>query len=257
MRTHLSMLRRLHGEAPIGLAYWVCLRFLTSLCVRQPDPLCLAIGPPSTLGKSLAIQELRRLLQDDAIGGWSLDTDTISILWRELQHAQPKVIIECGCGISTLCLAEYAELQCCKLGVHCTVISLEQDEQIKRSAEQRLVENGLDKWATILYAPITVEHKYDIETWNYDVDRADLSSKLGAREADWVLVDGPAGPSGCRLGTVPMLAEFSRRGGRWYLDDAFRDGELEILRRWQRLPGIEVTGIHPIGKGLATGHFVG
>jgi len=54
-----------------------------------------------------------------------------------------------------------------------------------------------------------------------------------------------------------MLAKFSHHGARWFLDDAFRDGELGILRKWQRLPGIEVNGIYPIGKGLATGYFVG
>ncbi len=69
--------------------------------------------------------------------------------------------------------------------------------------------------------------------------------------------DGPSGPVGCRLGTISMLAKFSHHGARSLLDNTFRDGELEILQKWQQLPNIEVNGIYPIGKGLATGYFVG
>ena len=50
-----------------------------------------------------------------------------------------------------------------------------------------------------------------------------------------------------------MLAPYSRAGTRWFLDDAFRDGELDILRNWARQPEFGVQGIVPIGKGLATG----
>ncbi|MGA8849118.1 MAG: glycosyltransferase [Dehalococcoidia bacterium] len=255
MRTHLCLLRKIRGKAPIGLDYWVSLRSRAGLIFRRPNPLFLSSSLLQTFGKSLAIPDLQQLLWNDVLGEWSLDATTISILWCDLHNACPAVILECGCGISTLCLAKYAQLQSAKMGTRCTVISLEQDEHIKRMVEQRLAENGLDKWAEILYAPIIVEHEHDIEIWNYDADRANLSAKLGARKADWVLVDGPAGPKGCRFGTVPMLAKFSRRGASWFLDDAFRDGELEILRRWQRLPNIKVVGIYPIAKGLATGYF--
>jgi len=255
--THLGLARNLHGQAPIALGYWVRLGSLAGAIFGKQDPLSPPLSSLRTSGRSLAIPDLQQLLWDDVLGEWSLDAATISLVWRELHRDQPRTILECGSGVSTLCLAKYAQLQSAEMGTPCTVISLEQDEQIKRMVEQRLVESGLDNWAEILYAPIIVEHKHDIEIWNYDVDRANLSAKLGARKADWVLVDGPAGPKGCRFGTVPMLAKLSRRSARWFLDDAFRDGELEILQRWQRLPNIEVVGIYPIGKGLATGYFVG
>jgi hypothetical protein len=40
---------------------------------------------------------------------------------------------------------------------------------------------------------------------------------------------------------------------RWFLDDAFRDGELGVLNQWTGLSGIFVDGIYPIGKGLGAG----
>ncbi len=251
--THLWLVRNLHGKGPVRLTYWFGLRSLAGTIFRKPNPLFSSL---QTFGKSLATPDLQQLLWDDVLGIWALDAATLSVIWRELYHDQPGIILECGSGISTLCLAKYALLQSARLGTHCIVISLEQDEQVKRTVEQRLAESDLDKWAEIVYAPIKVEQMCDMEIWNYNVDEAYLNDKLGTRKADWVLVDGPSGPAGCRLGTVPMLAKFSHRGARWFLHDAFRDGELEIVRKWQRFPGIEVNGIYPVGKGLATGYFV-
>jgi hypothetical protein len=50
-----------------------------------------------------------------------------------------------------------------------------------------------------------------------------------------------------------MLERFARPGARWFLDDAFRDGELDCLRGCHQLPRFAVVGIWPVGKGLAAG----
>ena len=46
---------------------------------------------------------------------------------------------------------------------------------------------------------------------------------------------------------------FAVPGARWFLDDSFRDGELRVLNHWNRVHGIVVEGIYPIGKGLGVG----
>lgn len=64
---------------------------------------------------------------------------------------------------------------------------------------------------------------------------------------------------GRRVRTAVGLQRFLRwhniavQGARWFLDDAYRDGELEVLNKWTGLTGIIVDGIYPIGKGLGTG----
>ena len=117
---------------------------------------------------------------------------------------------------------------------------------IKQAIEGRLAESGLSEHVKILYAPISEEGKYQLDT-----DR--LWELLGTKRADWLFIDGPAGPEHCRVWTLRLLAKFCRPGARWFIDDAMRDGELGILREWSRLPGIVVEGIYPTGKGLGTG----
>ena len=53
---------------------------------------------------------------------------------------------------------------------------------------------------------------------------------------------------------LPDVAPLCADGATWFVDDAFRDAQLDLLATWARTPGIEVRGIHAlVGKGLATG----
>jgi hypothetical protein len=69
----------------------------------------------------------------------------------------------------------------------------------------------------------------------------------------WVLIDGPRGLPGSRDEKAPTLLRFCCSQGRRFLVDSFRDGELQILRRWRNDLDIGVERIYPAGNGLATG----
>jgi len=97
---------------------------------------------------------------------------------------------------------------------------------------------------------VTVVH-VPLREGPYDVGKLGVVPPGG--HVDWILIDGPSGPPGCRYWTLPALRGHCGPGARWFLDDAFRDGELAILRKWRNVSGIVVEGIYPIGKGLATG----
>jgi hypothetical protein len=180
------------------------------------------------------------------LGTWALDNGTIELLWKKIQWDRPKTVIECGVGVSTLILARYATSCYSKSTNSYGIFSLEQDAQIKQEVERRLAKHGLGDSVRIIHSPIS-------EQGRYELDANKLSEQLGSNKADWLLIDGPAGPEGCREWTLPLLARFCKSGARWFLDDAFRDAELRILGRWLRQPGIIVEGIYPVGKGLATG----
>lgn len=209
-----------------------------------------AIFPPysqlESLGGSLEILPLSHLLREDILGTWALEMDTIHFIWRDLMVHRPNVIIECGAGVSSLILGTYAKISRPTSTEPPLVYTLEQDIDIKRLIEKRLLENSLERQVEIFYAPTTDEGKYIL-------DMGAFREKLGDKKADWILIDGPAGPVGCRFWTLPLLSQFCLSGARWFLDDAFRDGEIEVLRSWQQFPGILVNGIHPLGKGLGTG----
>jgi hypothetical protein len=77
------------------------------------------------------------------------------------------------------------------------------------------------------------------------------------RKADFVLIDGPAAEAGARFATLPLAHPFVSPHASFVLDDALRDGELLVARRWRSLPYVEVDGIRMIEKGLLIGAILG
>jgi len=208
------------------------------------DPFLTTQSYSQIRAASLPVGELVGLLHNDLLGAWALDGDSITFLWNVLQQDRPQVIIECGAGVSTLMFAKgLAEYRSTELSA---LLSLEQNLWVKEAVERRLEASGLTNCVTVLHAPVSKEGDY-----RFDSD--ELSEHLGSKKADWLIIDGPAGPEGCRASTLPFLARFCRPGARWFLDDAFRDGELGVLNDWAGLTEIAVEGVYPIGKGLGTG----
>jgi len=238
---HLGLLGALNGKHPISIRYWLCARRLAGRIFLVSD----ALAPPHAWlpgrGDDIAVPELRALLQGDVLGVWSLDRDAISLLWRELLKDRPATILEFGAGLSTLVLARYAAMEPGR-----KVISVEQRPETRQQAEARLAGAGLAQFVTILHAPVSAEGKYQLD------DKA-ISESLAGRRINWVLVDGPTGPPGCRVWTLGPIVRYCAPGTRWFLDDAFRDGELQTLETWTRWPAVRVEGIYPCGKGLAAG----
>jgi predicted O-methyltransferase YrrM len=243
---HLRALQFLYKKRPVLLSYWLSFRSALQAISHSPNLLSPAADFFTSSGASLPVHELKELLRNELLGPWTLDGDTISFLWEEIQQDQPKVVMECGAGVSTLVLAQSLVPHGFGSTNSISVFSIEQDVQVKETTERRLESCGLKNHVEILYVPIS-------EQGSYQLDAKMLRECLGSEELDWLVVDGPAGPKGCRASTLPSLARFCRPGARWFLDDAFRDGELEILNQWDRLRGIVVDGIYPIGKGLGTG----
>jgi hypothetical protein len=106
--------------------------------------------------------------------------------------------------------------------------------------------HGLDGYVRFFVIPLN-------SGGGYDFDAAPIEKYMGGNGVDWILIDGPFGPPGCRLGTLVDLAKFCSPRARWFLDDAFRDAELGILQRWSTYPSITIEGILATREGLATG----
>jgi methyltransferase family protein len=243
--SHLRLLEFVRVKRPIPLGYWLALRIAVRTIFPSSDPLSVPYDVLENTGASLRSPELQRLLRNDVLGTWALDVPTIDFLWERMKRDTPKIIIECGAGISTVVLASYATTFGAGSGDP-LVISLEQSFHVKQETESRLTRDGLSNHVRILHAPVSEQGRYEIET-------EQLALQLRKEKVDWLFIDGPSGPNGCRVWTLALLSKLCRPGARWFLDDAFRDGELSVLRDWSHWPGVVVEGIYPIGKGLATG----
>lgn len=229
---------RRFSPAPVTLDRWLRLRRLVRRVRNGPDPLMPDLDLVKSSGTQLGVDELNILLANDEFGVWSMDADAIKLLWKLLWQERPLTILECGAGVSTLLLAKYAEL-----GAGICIVSLEQKDEEKTRIEQRLATAGIGDSSTILYVPTTPDGRYQ-------VDASALTEALRGRKADWLLIDGPSGPSGCRIHTLTDLCPFLISGARIFLDDATRDGELDALISWAQIPEVEVAGIYPTRKGL-------
>lgn len=187
---------------------------------------------------------LSRLLEGIELGGWSLDSSSFNVLWHIVEQENPSTILEFGSGVSSLVLGHWVAQSPDRF-----LVSLEQDSAEAKRQTSRLAARNLSDQCVVVHAPTR-------ENGRYEIDHHCLSQVLGDRHIDLVFIDGPAGPPGCRDSTLSAVVDYCRRGARWVLDDAFRDGEIGILRSWSRVSGISIEGIIPIGTGLAVGKVV-
>ena len=104
----------------------------------------------------------------------------------------------------------------------------------------------------ILIEPLTPQVIEGVQTTCY-ASLDELRRILGERRADLLVIDGPAGPPGVRFGTLPLARGCASEGATFVMDDALRDGELDVARRWDAMPYLRVRGLQLIEKGLLTG----
>ena len=146
---------------------------------------------------------------------WSLREELLIELWHRAWHTRGPVL-ECGSGLSTLLLGIAAE----RVGYE--VYSLEHDEAWHAKVSQVVARLGL-RQVRLIAAPLVMRSGY---AW-YDAP--------GRFPQDFTLVlcDGPpAATMGGRYGLLPELRPAMADDCVILLDDAARDGEQDVLRRW-------------------------
>ena len=211
---------------------------------QRPVPAELAISGP-----------LSPHLHGRELGTWALGPKSLAFLQAVVSRERPRLAIEFGSGISTAVLA----LAMRDAGAGSdgpVVVSLEQDEGQAAQTRELLGRAGLDELVVVVVAPLARQRIEGLVTVCYLLPE-DLHQVLGDRKADLVLVDGPAAETGARFGALPLARPFVSDRAVFVLDDAFRDGELIVARRWQSLPYVDVDGIRVIEKGILTGAING
>jgi predicted O-methyltransferase YrrM len=243
----LWLLRRQYGDDPVPLATVLRVRRLAA--GRQP------LVPPTRprAPREVADPGLRELLAGRELGVWALGPEAIERLARTFRTLRPAHVIEFGSGVSTLCLAFLAREQG---GAEPPVIvSFDQEAAHAGATEDWLERAGLDAFATVHHAPLA-----PIDWEGRSVSTYQLPAGWeGAhdRQAGLVMVDGPAAEDGARYATLPLVRGMLAPGAVVVLDDALRDGELDVARRWLAEGWIVSPGIVLTDKGLLVGGVPG
>jgi predicted O-methyltransferase YrrM len=242
-KIYISWFTNLNTSTPIPLKTWSRIRHLLGFTGHQ-NPLLGNLNSEICTGIEFTYLPTGFIDPKSTIGTWTMSKQALMHLINELDKKNPKTILECGSGLSTITLAFYAQ----KNKKLIKVISLEQDLNEANKNTKRLELLGLSKYAKIIHAPID-------SNGNYQIDSHQLQSNLSSDLIDILIIDGPSGTKGCRVSTLPSLSQFCNKNATWYLDDALRDGELEALYEWSKIPSVNINGILPFSKGLAIGQL--
>lgn len=156
---------------------------------------------------------------------WAAAPDFLGLIIEHCLQHKPQSIVECSSGISSLVLA-----RCCQLNGRGHVYSLENGDEFRQATVDQLQRYGLDAYADIIHAPLeTVVTGGEEYLW-YRLD------ELDAGAIDMMVIDGPPGfiQQRSRYPALPLLSKNCSQGCHIFLDDASRDDEREIVRRWQQ-----------------------
>ncbi len=174
------------------------------------------------------------------MGGWAASADFLLHLARHHLQAQPRHIVECGSGVSTIVLA-----RCCEIAGAGHVTSLDHDPGFAQQTRQALAAYGLSAWATVIDAPLEPVVVEGRSLMWYRVQAVPEGN------FDMVVVDGPPLSFGqlVRYPAGKFLLSRLSPGSHGFLDDADRPGETDAVRLWQKeFPWLQVMQL-PTEKG--------
>ena len=177
---------------------------------------------------------------------WSAAADFLSLLVDYCLQAKPSIIVECSSGISTIVLA-----RCCQINDHGKIISLENGTAFAEKTRQNLQHFALDNYAQVLDAPLT-DITLEDKTYLWYQSSGNLPDNI-----ELLVIDGPPGfiQKHSRYPALPMLNPFFADNCRVFLDDAARDDELDIVKRWAAIYQPTVNNYIKTERGCAVMDF--
>lgn len=163
--------------------------------------------------------------------GWATSPDVLLRLHTHIMTVQPKVVVECGSGASTLVIADAL----CQNGFG-KLISLEHSDYYGAQTLSTLQAESLEKWVDLRIG--------DLEMWTGEHLNPDdvhkpsrwypMSLLDGIEKVDLLWVDGPPGAT-ClfsRYPALPALADKMSPNAEVWMDDTIRDEEKDVCKRW-------------------------
>jgi predicted O-methyltransferase YrrM len=174
--------------------------------------------------------------------GWAASPDVLNVLVDELLARRPRLVVECGSGVSTLWLA----LAIRQYQIPCRVVSLDHDPEFLAATASTLERHGVADLVELRLAPLVRTRLDGHDTvWYDEAALADLS------DVGLVFVDGPPESSGslARFPALPLIHPHLADDAVVLLDDAARADEQAAVARWlEDFPDLSARTL-PLEKG--------
>ena len=155
--------------------------------------------------------------------GWAGSPDFLLVVANEILRRKPACVLECSSGVSSIVIA-----RCLQISGKGHVYSLEHDLGYAEKTRKLLDDQGLGEWATVLYAPLETR-RTDTPWYAEDMIPANLEP------IEVLIVDGPPQRTAplARHPALPRMFNRMAPNAIVIMDDANREDETEILRRWK------------------------
>ncbi|QPK65309.1 class I SAM-dependent methyltransferase [Methylomonas sp. LL1] len=176
-------------------------------------------------------------------GGWSIDSYLGKFLTQHLLEQRPQVIVELGSGSSSLLIAKCTQ----KLGYTPEHIVIDHEKRYLELTRLLAKQNGVDSGIEFNECPLGKIDHHD-GPWYQGVQNV-----VGDRKIDLLIIDGPPESTHqlARYPALPVLHEHLSQNCVVILDDANRNDEKAIIKKWmEQFREFELTLI-PEGHGLA------
>lgn len=157
--------------------------------------------------------------------GWAGSPDFLLRIASEVEERKPRIVLECSSGVSTVVVA-----RCLQMNGRGHVFSLEHNPTYATTTRTLLRKHHLSDWGTVLDAPLETKHTetpwYQEEPLPKDLEPVDM-----------LIVDGPPASEApfARFPALPRLLSRLSKRSLIIVDDANRDDETEIVKRWLQM----------------------
>ncbi|MBG0827864.1 class I SAM-dependent methyltransferase [Planomonospora sp. ID67723] len=198
-----------------------------------------------TYAQTEAFVDLRALISPRAplppLVSWAVSADALRPMIEWILRAEPKVIVECGSGSSSVWMGYVAE----RTGA--TIIALEHDPRYAEASRALVEAHGLSEVVDVRLAPLQ-EWRSGDETWQwYSLDALEDLTEIGL-----LFIDGPPGATGplARYPALPLLLPRCADQVAIFLDDTGREQESAVSDRWAAEFPELIRSDHRRNKGL-------
>jgi len=170
------------------------------------------------LEKKLGLKKSLPITED-----WSAAADFLLVISNYCLSQKPQVIVECSSGTSSIVLA-----RCCQKNTQGHVYSLENGAEYEKQTRQQLDDFSLAEYCDVVHAPLQDYNLDDVSFQWYE------KKNLTAEKIDMLVIDGPPGfiQKQSRYPALPLLHERLAEQCVIFMDDAARDDEKTIVKRW-------------------------
>ena len=193
----------------------------------------------SGIQDNLATQRIRSLVDDGPYIPWTnstLSATAVATVLNDIVINQRSIIVECGSGVSSIFIGRLLKERD-RPNTH--LYTIEHDEGWAKIVRGMTDDYGLDKWVTVIHAPL----RKTALSWNEELwyDTGILSQYLKSTKIDLLLVDGPPAHGEdiayARYPAIPFFKDVLAERYSVILDDIDRKAEQEIVRIWEDILG--------------------